>query len=232
VVGPQPAPAAEGRPRGGWHQRLCPAFLGEGKGAPGDSLCSGTGFGDKVQLPAVRGTAGWFVIKLFPCHGSSRTPHGQRSGWPWCSTTLGAGRAAGQASRFSFFMPHVHTASRTGLLVSSWGREGTGHTLPCPHSPLQHHLLFREHEREGPPTGMHLPCVPTGDHRHFLGMQGNECANTSGLARHPPAPLSYVLRGGSQDAGSGGTNPLLLEPRGWKNLQTSATWQKSSGEDL
>lgn len=58
----------------------------------------------------------------------------QKSSWPWCDTVLGAGIVARQAHTaaawFSLSVLHVHTTSRTQLLVSFWGRDGAGHTKP------------------------------------------------------------------------------------------------------
>ena len=98
---------------GGWHWQLSPGFSRGRKGCPGDRLCSEHGFGGKVQLLAVRGTAGQFVIKLSLSRGPSWTPCGQRLGRPWCNTV--SGMAAGRVCTVAAQLSCAHHLQDTAL---------------------------------------------------------------------------------------------------------------------
>lgn len=88
--------------------------------------------------------------------------------------------------------------------------------LRCPHVPVQHHCLLWQRKGEDPAIRMHLPPVPIRHYKHLPRMQGDKCANMPGPALCPHASLSYVLHGGSQDAGS--------------REQTHSCWNHSDGK--
>lgn len=221
------------RHRGSWHRQLCPGFSRKGKGVPGDRLCSELGFGGKVQLLAVRGSTGWFAIKLSPSRSPSPTPCGQRSSRPWCKRVSGAGTVAGQlctaAAQFPLPVPHVHTTSRTQLSVSELLGQGQGWTqrlVGAATSP-RHHLL-QQHKGEDPPIRMYLSPVPTRYYRHLTTMQGNERANIPSSAPRLHTPLSYVLHGGSQDVGSREQTRSRSDGKSLNELDLAETLRRGS----